>query len=163
MKNVMDMGALSPFPFENIYHIGVVCPDIVRGMEEVGEQLGITWAPRRTANVTVWSPDGSVKPIGLEVVYSRNGPPYLELIEATSDETVWSGAPGPRLHHIGVYVDDLQGEVARLTAAGMVDEAHGVGPDGNLSLFSYLMGAHGMRVELVDASGREGTLSWVNA
>jgi hypothetical protein len=158
----MDLKPLSLVPFENIYHIGVVCPDIERGMREVAGQLGITWAPRRTATVTVKEPTRDASTVGLEVVYSRNGPPYLELIEAKGDG-VWSGSAGPRLHHLGIYVDDLAGETARLERSGMKMEAHGVDGEGRLALFGYLLSATGIRVEVVDARGREGLLQWVRA
>ena len=160
----MDFAKLSPIPFENVYHIGVVVNDIERGMAEVADQLGITWAPRRVANVTVRE-SGQVRTYGLHVVYSRQGPPFLELIEG-SGSGVWAAAPEPRLHHLGVYVEDLAEEARRLVRSGMKLEASGVGPDHDDPdpvLFTYLMGSTGVRVELVDASGREGLLKWVRS
>ena len=160
--SILDLAsALSPVPWENVYHVGIVVDDMERAMDDIGGDLKLEWAPRRTANVTVGAPGKTAEPVGLEVVYSRTGPPFLELIEVTKQETVWSGTPGSRIHHLGVYVDDLKSEFERLTAKGMVDEAHGVGPDGELSLFSYLRSPHGVRLELVDGAGRPGLVDWL--
>lgn len=153
---------LSPVPWENVYHLGIVVHDIERAMDDIAAETGISWAPLRQANVTVKSPDGRIEPVGLQVVYSRNGPPFMELIQAKPG-TIWTPDPAPRLHHMGVYVDDLVSEVARLERLGMVDEAHGVDEDGNLVLFSYLSDRHGFRIELVDAAGRQNTLQWVRS
>ncbi len=152
---------LSGVPFENLYHIGVVVEEIEEAMRQVAEQIGVTWAPRRTASVTVREGPG-VAPIALEVVYSRNGPPFIELIEGKGSG-VWSAAGGSRLHHLGIYVDDLVAETARLTRLGMTPEALGVGanPDDLApSLFSYMNSPFGIRIELVDAKGRDGLLAW---
>ncbi|MFN0094139.1 MAG: VOC family protein [Dehalococcoidia bacterium] len=150
-------------PFENVYHIGVVVEDIEASMRQVADQVGVTWAGRRTATVTVRQ-DGRIAPISLEVCYSRNGPPFIELIEGQGNG-VWSAAGGTRLHHIGIYVEDLAAETARLTKLGMTSEALGVGADpADLapSLFSYMTSPFGVRLELVDAAGRDGLRAWTS-
>ena len=160
----MDFARLSPLPIENLYHIGVVVDDIDRGMAEVAAQMGVTWAPRRVASVSVREGPG-VRAYALDVVYSRQGPPFLELIEG-SGRGVWSAGGGPRLHHLGVFVDDLAAEAARLESLGMVTEAAGVGSDPDdpsPALFAYLLGSTGVRIELVDGKGRDGLLQWVRS
>ena len=57
----------------------------------------------------------------LTVVYSVEGPPYLELIES-QEGGVWGHHHGEGLHHIGSYHDDLAGRVAELLAVGTTPE-----------------------------------------
>jgi hypothetical protein len=152
---------LSGVPFENMYHLGLVVTDVEASMAALADQIGITWAPRRVATVNVQEA-GVTGPVSLNVVYSRNGPPFIELIEGYGTG-VWRAEGGTRLHHVGIYVEDLRAETERLTRLGMTPEALGVGAkpgDPIPSLFSYMTSPLGVRLELVDAAGRDGLRAW---
>lgn len=151
-----DYTTLSPVPWENLYHMGLVVPDITRAVAELSAQMGITFEDPWPVTVNVRDHRG-VAPETLTVTFGRQGPPFLELIQA-SGGGVWTAEGGPRLHHVGIWTDDLAGEVARLESNGMRREAAGVGPDGRLNLFAYLIGPDGLRVELVDGAGRQAML-----
>ncbi len=152
----MDLKALTPVPWENIYHIGVIVEDLRTAMAEMADQTGITWGNAGPVTVTVRDHRG-VAPETLQVVYGKNGPPYLELIEGTG-KGVWALEGGPRLHHMGIWTDTLAADIARLEGQGMRTEASGVGPDGQLSLFAYMKNAHGLRLELVDSANRAASM-----
>ena len=79
--------------------------------------------------------------------YSREGPPYFELIEAIG-ESVWAPAMAGRgLHHFGVLAADPLAEIARLEACGFEVEVQAVSPEGVVTGPTYLLNRYGVRVE----------------
>ena len=111
---------------EDIHHIALVAPDLRRGMEEVGEVYGVNWSSIRHLDIPVRDARGD-RTVPLSVVYSNQGPVFLELFEAVPD-TVWAAVPDVNLHHLGVYVEDVRAEIERLEGLGMAIEAASVGP-----------------------------------
>jgi len=150
----MDLKPLSPVPWENVYHLGMVVDDIARAAREMGDELGLTFEEPRPANVIVRDASGT-GPQSVLVSFARQGPPYVELIQSRSGG-VWTSAGGPRMHHVGVWTDDLAKDVARFTRLGLEMEAHGLDAAGKLTLFAYMRDAQGLRIELVDSAGRAG-------
>lgn len=157
----MNLAALSPVPFENVYHMGVVVADIQRAIAELSQQLGIDFEAPFSVSVGA-DYKGVFGQHAVTVSYGRQGPPYLELLQGAPGG-IWAIEDGPRMHHLGVWVEDLGNEVRRLEAAGMRTEMLGKDADGNPRLFAYMSNAHGVRVELVDAAGRPGLLARLNA
>ncbi len=49
-------GGLSPALYENLYHMGIVVPELGPAMSEISEQLGLTWAPPQAFPVNI--PEG---------------------------------------------------------------------------------------------------------
>jgi hypothetical protein len=151
---------LSPSLYENLYHMGMVVTDLPAAMAEFGGQLGLTWAPVRVFSVNVSEGGGRAQRLDVPATYSRQGPPYLELIQATGD-----GLLGPEraggLHHIGVFVDDVEGAVRRLEGEGMRLEMRGVAPDGTWAGPVYLANGYGLRVELGALAARDMVRGWV--
>lgn len=67
--------------------------------------------------------------------------PQVELIEPLTGPSIydeWLDVHGPGLHHLGMYVDDLQATDARMLAAGFanVQSGAGMGADGS-GAFAY--------------------------
>jgi hypothetical protein len=154
------MNVFSETRYENLYHMGLVVPDIDAAMAQMSAQLGLTWAPVRPFPVRV--SEGGRPPVSLDVLatYSQQGPPYFELIHAIGDG-LWSPANAGQLHHLGIFVDDVAAEVARLEALGFVTEMTGVLPDGGLGGPVYLRNSLGVRVELGGPQAREMVRDWV--
>ncbi len=144
--------------YEDIHHIAFVAADLQRGMEEVGEVYGVSWTTPRHLELPVRDTRGD-RNLKLSVVYSQQGPLFLEVLQAVPD-SVWALTPGSHLHHIGVHVDDVGAEIERLEGLGQAIEAAGVGPDGRTGGWAYLQSAQALRVEIMDISGREGTAQW---
>lgn len=145
---------------EDIHHIAFVAPDLRRGMDEVGEVYGVEWTTPRHMELRVRDHRG-VRALSLSVVYSRQGPLFLEVLQAVPD-SVWAAQPGSRLHHVGVHVDDVEAEIERLEGLGQALEAAGVGPDGRTGGWAYLQGPLALRVEIMDIRGREATARWAS-
>ena len=118
-------------------------------MKEMGEQLGVDWAPPFTAHQTLQKRDGSSRTDRPEIAYSRQGPPHLEVIQGVEDpEAVCTIANGPGLHHFGIYVERWRREVDRLEQLGMTVEGIGNG-------MAYVRDPLGMRYEIISFKGKD--------
>jgi LAO/AO transport system kinase len=83
----------------------------------------------------------------------------LELLEATSDDSPigkYIAKRGPGLHHITLRVPDLAVALARLKARGvrLIDETPRAGAHGSLVAFIHPSSAHGVLVELKEATAQ---------
>jgi catechol 2,3-dioxygenase-like lactoylglutathione lyase family enzyme len=122
------------------YQVGIVVDDIEEAMAELGAALHLQWDGPNEREAGEWR---------FRMTYSLGGPPFVELIERT-DGTPWDRSG---IHHIGFWAEDLEAEKNRLAQAGLPIEV-----DGTLvgRPFTYHVGqSSGLRVELVDAAGRE--------
>ncbi len=81
----------------------------------------------------------------------------LELLEATSPDSPiarYVGKRGPGIHHLTLRVDDIAAALAALKLRGvrLIDEAPRPGAHGSLVAFIHPSSAHGVLVELTQAS-----------
>ncbi|MEU7145305.1 VOC family protein [Nocardia sp. NPDC046473] len=130
------------------YHIGIVVADLDKAMAELGK-IGLEWhAPTRNDS-DVFS-NGETTHVQPWMTYSKQGPPYLELLEQMPG-TIWSE---PGLHHLGIWADDVPAESKRLTAEGLplLISSHDNTTD---SPSCYHQTSDGVRLELMDI-GRVG-------
>ena len=138
----------------DVFHVGIVTPDIQLAMKAIGENLGIAWAPVQQRTQPVRTGAGELRDEPIIFTYSSDGPPHVELIQSTAG-SVWEVTPAGCLHHIGAFA----GDVTVAPGRGMSLEfggGHGEKPAG----FAYWLSADGMRVELVDGSRREQFSDW---
>ncbi|MEV6557456.1 VOC family protein [Nocardia sp. NPDC051756] len=130
------------------YHLGIVVADLEQAMAELGK-IGLDWhAPIRN-NSDVFA-DGKTVNVTPWMSYSKQGPPYLELLEQVPG-TIWAETG---LHHLGVWSDDVTAESRRLTADGIPQliASH----DNNAgAAINYHQTSDGVRLELMDI-GRVG-------
>ncbi len=147
--------------YDDLFHIGIIVPDMAQGMAEIAKRFGVTFPrPPGTSEVIVRTAAGEAK-VGVQAVYTAEGPPYLELIEGVAG-TVWEAGEGSRIHHLGAFVDDIEDEVQRLTAEGAELEAT-LDIRGGLLAVSYVNSALGVRQELLPATMREGMMANLQA
>ena len=154
MSRVGGEGTVFPIDWRRMYHIR----DLDRAMEELADTLGTSWPvpqSRRRAFRGASSPFEAE----LRFVYSRQGPPYLELIEGIPG-TPWDPTVGDRIHHVGIWVDHLEEAAQQLVRAGAPIEL--TYDTARLQSFTYHLLAPGIRVELVDAARRPGVEAWIH-
>lgn len=142
-----------------IYHIGVVVQDLDKAMHELGGALGYKWSEVRDMSLDFITPAGPGN-LSARVVFTRQGPPWLEVIEGPAG-SIWSAVKGNALHHLAYYVDDLTLERERLAALGMEFEVGGRGPDGQVTGFAYLKSPVSGRIELVESRLRDSMERWI--
>lgn len=143
---------------EDVYHLGIVVPDIDRGMEEIGRRFNVTFPPHLPIEVDLTVGRREFH-LSTRFVYSREGPPYIELFQGVPDSPFALPRDGSGIHHLGIFVDDMAAEVARLKALGTELELHDIGIDGQprgVAFFNSL----GVRQELVSSESRTG-LKWL--
>jgi catechol 2,3-dioxygenase-like lactoylglutathione lyase family enzyme len=142
-------------------HIGVLVEDLEASIERY-ERLGFTFMEPMTVHVGhLEDEDGEQKELDLTVVFSHQGPPHLELLQAVGD-----GIYGPKhagaLHHLAVLHEDPAARRDDLVSRGCRATAAQYRDDGSLIVF-YLDpdDLDGVRLEVIDAAVQETILSWV--
>jgi hypothetical protein len=104
-------------------------------MAELTRTLGLEWRRVNAVTVGEWP---------IKVVYSRQGPPYIELVEAP-ERSPWDM---DGLLHLGYWADDFSNDLRALDARGVALQY-----DGSPFGFSLHRGP-GVGIELIDASPR---------
>jgi hypothetical protein len=138
--------------FSEMYHVGIIVPDVESGRKRLTELLGTVWGPVVETEMEVQDGEGQVAKIPLKMCYSTEAP-YLELIEERIG-TVYVCNPHSNLHHIGFFTGDLgpdsralSGSRCPIDLAPSTEESAAVG-------WVYHRDALGIRIELVDAASR---------
>jgi hypothetical protein len=142
------------------FKTGIIVTDLEKAAAEFTATLGVEWAPLTVVPLQIRTPDG-LEPIDLRVMISTTGPTYLELIEA--QPTGYYAAPnGGYLHHVGMWVDDLATESARLDAQGWKREAAGEFEGVCPVAFAFHASPLGMRLELGDIANLPAFEAWTS-
>ena len=132
-----------------LYHVGIVVPDVEAAKAHFTDLLGITWGPVvETEAFPVREGDGTERIVPNTLCYSTE-PPYLELVQEVPG-TVWECNEHSNLHHIGVWVDALPADSATYTELRCPLQLCGRDDDGALVQFAYHRDPLGVRIELVD-------------
>jgi hypothetical protein len=122
-------------------HVGCSVGNLAAAMAELTSSQGLKW--RRVNEITIgdWP---------IRLVYSTQGPPYVELVEGPPGSP-WDSEHGA-IHHLGYWSDDLRRDLGVLAQRGMTVEL-----DGSVHGFgiAYLRPPYaGVRMELVDCAPR---------
>jgi hypothetical protein len=129
-------------PVEPYFHVCCIVADLDEAMEELSGALGLSWLVTRDRK------SGDKR---WRVVYSAEGPPFVELVEG-SPGTPWHVTDGSRLHHMGRFTDDLEAGIAGLESAGGHVEVDGRDISGR---WVYVrLPVSGALVELIEADER---------
>lgn len=141
--------ATSPTTTSPFFHVCILVADIEDAVERFSEAFDMTFAPILTSDMEFHG--ASNERDALRWVFSRQGPPYIELIEGQGDGLL-SLAAGERLHHIGRWAPPAQiadlksrfGEAVTITRPGFAGNLWFADP----ALF------YGIWIELVDEGFR---------
>jgi hypothetical protein len=105
--------------------------------------------------------------LDLTVCYSREGPPYLELVEWDLQGGVFGSQLGEGLHHIGFHDAGVPARQAKLESKQDVRiAARRFGNRRSDLLHSFLSepgDLHGVRLEIVDEKGRIALEEWLGS
>jgi len=142
-----------------VFHAGFVVPDLDGAMHVLGSALGVNWAKVLEAPpMKLRTRTGDVEVPGMRLTYSAQ-PAHVELIEEVPG-TLWEAESGMRGHHVGLWTDDLAGEVARLEKLGLPLHTHALDGEGKLATFAYHETPFGMYIELVDTAAKSFYPKW---
>jgi catechol 2,3-dioxygenase-like lactoylglutathione lyase family enzyme len=126
------------------FHVGILVRDIDQAARDFGALLGLEFEPVRTAPVVT----GELN----RFCYSRQGPPYLELVQMTGSG-IWGPEAGEGLHHIAFDEPDVPGRCAAFAGPGLAGADTVVqGEDGAARVvFTRPETLHGIRAEYLES------------
>lgn len=133
-----------------IAHVGIAVSDIDKSIVAFERLTG------QKVGIITDVPDQRVK-----VAMFPGGDPHIggriELLAATSPDSPiarFIAKRGEGLHHICIYVDDIEVRLAELRAAGvkLIDETPRLGAEGEKIAFVHPAGANGVLIELQEKS-----------
>jgi hypothetical protein len=112
------------------YHCGVLVEDLDAALPAFEAFLGIAFREADSRALAPRSAEGlaAATTAPVRFAFSLGGFPYVELIEA-QDGGLFDRAGGLGVHHVGAWVEDLDGLRADHAAAGLDTEARFVDPD----------------------------------
>ncbi len=132
--------------------------------KEIISHVGIAVADIEAASARYALITGDNEPFTTEVADQKvrvaifsggnlHGGGRIELVCPTSDDSPiakYLDKRGEGLHHICIYVDDIERKLADLKAAGarLIDETPRIGAEGNRIAFVHPAGSHGVLIEL---------------
>ncbi len=110
---------VSPYdiPSGSVFHFALAVPDLPAAMDLLGPALQLDWTSIWSMTREMETPEGHTSD-ELQAVYSRQGPPYVELVSGQAGG-FFAAEDGARLHHVGYIVDDVRAEAERLQALGL--------------------------------------------
>jgi len=148
---------------QRVFHAGVAVADIDLEMQRMGEGLNLSWAPvRRFDPLPFWTPEDGRHEVSVSATYSRQGPMHIELVQGTGRFYAPGGQAQAR--HLGVWVDDLASEAARLVSAGWAVRAAGDAPEAGYGAICYIASPDGsLLLELVSTVLEPVISEWIRA
>jgi Glyoxalase/Bleomycin resistance protein/Dioxygenase superfamily len=134
-----------------LYHVGIVVPDVEVAKEHLSALLEITWGPVITVDAfDVRDGDGNDLVVPNTLCYSTE-PPHVELVQEVPG-TVWECNEHSNLHHIGVWSDALPADSAAYGELRCPLQLCGREGDTTPTQFAYHRDPLGVRIELVDVA-----------
>ena len=130
----------------DLWHTGIVVDDLGAAMDELAEQLGVTWYVGG-AEVRMTTDEG-VRTVETSYALSKEGPHHVELGQSLQG-TLWT-APAPgHAHHLGYWVDDVAAASAALERLGSPRVATLAMNDDAPPMCAYHRSGNGLYVEVV--------------
>jgi catechol 2,3-dioxygenase-like lactoylglutathione lyase family enzyme len=136
-----------PLSPAELFHTGIVVPDLAAAAEHLSTIGGYTWTKPIEGPVPIRTTAGT-QTVDLRFMYSMDAP-HLELIEQVPG-TPWMPAPGNAIHHLGYFTDDFDATATALASAGFTLEMCHTSDGERPSLFAYFRSPDAVRVEVVD-------------
>jgi hypothetical protein len=141
-------------------HLGVLANDLDSAIEQYS-RFGITFMEPRTVRVDRLVEAGRETSVDLRVVFSHQGPPYWEILQAVGDG-IYGAQHAETLHHVAVLHPDPAARRDELVRAGFRETATQYRDDGSI-IVTYLdpEALSGVRIELLDAAVQTAIDAWI--
>lgn len=157
MKHMPEISPLSGdiiLPPSQILHFGVVARDIDLAMQEMSDNLGVSWTDPSPVVVDIIL-YGQERTLEMRVAHSLQGPPHMELIEAVPDSP-WALPEATGVHHICYWSDDSVAVCQSLEQRGNRRVMGMSGSDAG-----YFLSPSGMYIEIVPRELRDNLTQWI--
>lgn len=153
-----------PSTLDGVYHWALVVADFDAAAVDIAQSLGIHFAEAvESSRSYVDVATGRSEAASLRVSYSRQGPPYLELIQVLEPGGPFTGELG--IHHLGVWCKDVAAVDDALVHASPPPTHCRVLGDGSTEAFALLtasLPSLRTRVEYVSVDARPVIESWTS-
>ena len=142
------------------FHIGILVPEMNSAIEKFSDILHLDFSPPTPIHFNlVEGPDGPY-PYDSLFTYSRQGPPYIELVEARSFG-IHANTSGFGVHHVGFWETSIETQLETIEEKGLRAESRVVDPEGKTFVwYSNPDDLSGVRLEYIDEARREGLLAF---
>ena len=148
---------------EDVFHHGLVVEDLATSMHDLEQAFHVEWTSIEEVQLRIRTPDGH-SVVDLRLVYTRQGPSRIELIQAVPG-TVWElpatgsfGSLAP--HHIGVWCDDIPGTSRDLSGRGIPLLVTADDGTGEAAGFAYHRAPSGSMIEIFDRVNKPAFEQW---
>lgn len=145
---------------ETYFHVGMVVENLEEAMTRYSEVLGLSFAePARVQVPRLEDPHPHQHEV--HVTFSKDGPPYYELIEAAGDG-IFSRRFVGEILYLGLWESDMAGRLAKLEAQGIgIEASFKTSADDVPFTVITKPDLYGIRLEYVDVSSKEGIERWI--
>ncbi|MBB3665620.1 catechol 2,3-dioxygenase-like lactoylglutathione lyase family enzyme [Prauserella sediminis] len=143
----LDTLGLPPFPWGEVFHLGIRVVDLEAAQEELTRTLGVGWTVPFSHSMEVWWPDGGMRAADLTISFSQEGPVHIELLQGSPGSFWDTEIGGAGLHHVGVWVEDVTAVNTELVAKGWQVELAGAAPEDGYGGFTYIRSPSGVLYE----------------
>lgn len=145
------------------YHVGILVRDFDAAVDKFSRIFGVTFAEPMVGAVQMEDDQGSFD-VAVRATYSREGPPFLEIMEGYDGEGLFSLDQGEGVHHLGVWTPswDEYGTREPHRCLPICQRVHmGPGPEPTMWLTDPA-DLHGVRVEYVAEMMKPVLAEWVD-
>ena len=148
-------------PGSKIFHCGILVFDLEAAIDRLTATLGLTFTEPASVHIDRLC-DPTEHAQDLRCAFSRQGPSYLELIEAVGDG-IYSARHGEGVHHIGMWDDDVASNQAKLVEEhGLEIDAQVLTEDGRpFTWYAKPQNGVGFRCEFVNTRLRPEIEMWI--
>jgi methylmalonyl-CoA/ethylmalonyl-CoA epimerase len=144
-----NQGNIKPL---EITQVGIVVRNRENAMQRIRSLLGIDTFRLLDLDQPEAIVHGKKTPCGAKLAFARVGPVEIELIEPGEDASIWSEflrAKGEGVQHLGIFVSDLNKELARFKETG-IGELQSGGTENVRFVYLDTEGTIGVIIELLE-------------
>jgi catechol 2,3-dioxygenase-like lactoylglutathione lyase family enzyme len=141
---------------QGLSHIGFLVPDLDAATESYGHELGLDFVGPTAVHIPRCVDDAGDGPLDVRIAMSRQGPPYVELMEQVG-RGFYSATRPVGFNHVAVWARDVDIAAALQGRddADLTPEATLYDEEGRVIVAFFLSERlSGMRIELVPVSSR---------
>lgn len=144
------------------YHIGIVARDYQEAAEHYSKVLDVKFTEPAESVVYIENPETQqAETIKLAAMYSRNRPPYVELLQATGNG-IFSEKNAGQILYFGIWESDIEGRIEELKQQGIgIDALLRSEPGKHAHAIITAPDKMGVRIEYVSTLLRPVTEAWV--
>jgi catechol 2,3-dioxygenase-like lactoylglutathione lyase family enzyme len=145
---------------DTFFHIGVVVDDLPKAIAKYSRVLGLTFTEPAHVHVPCLEDPNPHEHV-VYVAFSKDGPPYYELIEASGDG-IFSQRFVDQILYLGMWETDMAARIEALKAEGIGLEARfKTAEDAVPFCVITEPGSLGIRLEYVDYATHDGIEGWI--